>query len=78
MCIGSAHVQPGALLHLLDDSYVVPAIEQLQSRENCKLIKLVYIPPFAPFCFDNDDGGLAVVVAKFINIISRESIINPC
>lgn len=33
MCIGAAHVQPIALLHLLDNSNVVPAIEQLQNRE---------------------------------------------
>lgn len=33
MGIGAAHVQPIPLLHLLDHSNVVPAIEQLQNRE---------------------------------------------
>lgn len=33
MCICAAHVQPGAMLHLLDYSNVVPAIEQLQNME---------------------------------------------
>lgn len=33
MCICTTHVQPVALFHFLDNSNVVPAIEQLQNRE---------------------------------------------